>query len=65
MAANEKALFTPEEQILKGQREYYNLDLDEHKYLLQSNDQQQYSKRDSGKMPAPKGKSGKMEKWKM
>ena len=32
--ANEKALFTPDEQILKGQREYYNLDLDEHKYLL-------------------------------
>jgi UDP-N-acetylglucosamine 4-epimerase len=33
--ANEKALFTPEEQILKGQREYYNIELDEHKYLLQ------------------------------
>lgn len=33
--ANEKALFTPTEQILKGQREYYNLDLEEHKYLLQ------------------------------
>lgn len=33
--ANEKALFTSDEQILKGQREYYNLDLDEHKYLLQ------------------------------
>lgn len=33
--ANEKALFTPDEQILKGQREYYNLELDEHKYLLQ------------------------------
>lgn len=33
--ANEKALFTPEEQILKGQREYYNLELDEHKFLLQ------------------------------
>ena len=35
MQANEKALFTPEDQILKGQREYYNLELDEHKYLLQ------------------------------
>lgn len=33
--ANEKALFTPDEQILKGQKEYYNLELDEHKYLLQ------------------------------
>ncbi len=33
--ANEKAFFTPTEQILKGQREYYNLELDEHKYLLQ------------------------------
>ena len=33
--ANEKALFTPEEQILKGQREYCNLEIDEHKYLLQ------------------------------
>lgn len=32
--ANEKALFTTDEQILKGQKEYYNLDLDEHKYLL-------------------------------
>ncbi|MBX3008365.1 MAG: SDR family oxidoreductase [Melioribacteraceae bacterium] len=32
--ANEKALFTPNEQIIKGQREYYNLELDEHKYLL-------------------------------
>lgn len=33
--ANEKALFVPYEEILKGQREYFNLELDEHKYLLQ------------------------------
>lgn len=33
--ANEKALFALEEQILKGQREYYNLELDDHKYLLE------------------------------
>lgn len=33
--ANEKALFTTNEQILKGQRDYYNLELDEYKYLLQ------------------------------
>ncbi|MCF8261059.1 MAG: SDR family oxidoreductase [Melioribacteraceae bacterium] len=33
--ANEKALFRSDEDILKGLREYYNLDLDEHKYLLQ------------------------------
>lgn len=33
--ANENALFTPEEQILKGQKEYYNLVLDEHNYLSQ------------------------------
>jgi hypothetical protein len=33
--ANEKALFTPTAQILKGQKEYYNLELDEHKYLSQ------------------------------
>lgn len=32
MQANEKALFTSESEILKGQREYYNLELDEHKY---------------------------------
>jgi UDP-N-acetylglucosamine 4-epimerase len=30
--ANEKALFTTDEQILKGQYEYYNLDLESHKY---------------------------------
>lgn len=35
LQANEKALFTSEEQILKGQKEYYNLELDEHKYLIQ------------------------------
>lgn len=32
--ANEKALFATDEQILDGQKEYYNLELDEHKYLL-------------------------------
>ena len=31
--ANEKALFTTDEQIAHGQREYYNLDLDSHKYF--------------------------------
>ena len=30
--ANEKALFTSDEQIIKGQREFYNLDLENHKY---------------------------------
>jgi len=34
--ANEKALFASEVQILKGQKEYYNLELDKHKYLLQN-----------------------------
>ena len=33
--ANDKALFTPAEQIRRGQKEYYNLELEEHKYLLQ------------------------------
>lgn len=33
--ANEVALFTENKQIFRGQREYYNLELDEHKYLLQ------------------------------
>jgi len=35
LQANEKAHFTPEDQILKGKREYYNLELDEHKYMSQ------------------------------
>jgi UDP-N-acetylglucosamine/UDP-N-acetyl-alpha-D-glucosaminouronate 4-epimerase len=35
MQANEKALFTPAEQILKRQREYYNVELEKHKYMLQ------------------------------
>ncbi|MEA3494663.1 MAG: SDR family oxidoreductase [Bacteroidota bacterium] len=30
--ANEKALFATDKNILKGQREYYNIDLDSHKY---------------------------------
>ena len=30
--ANEKALFTSDEQIIKGQREFYNLDFENHKY---------------------------------
>jgi UDP-N-acetylglucosamine 4-epimerase len=33
--ANEKALFTTDEQIAQGQREYYNLGLEEHKYYNQ------------------------------
>ena len=33
--ANEKALFVPTEQIIMGQKEYYNLDLEQHKYLYQ------------------------------
>ncbi len=33
--ANEKALFTPQEQIAKGQHEYYNVELDFHKYYNQ------------------------------
>jgi len=41
--ANEKALFTPEEQILKGQKEYYNLELDEHKYLLKQDSIQSFN----------------------
>ena len=32
--ANEKALFTTDEQIFKGKKEYYNLEFEEHKYLL-------------------------------
>jgi UDP-N-acetylglucosamine 4-epimerase len=34
--ANEKAMFTSDEQITKGQHEYYNVDLEKHKYFLQS-----------------------------
>ncbi len=30
--ANEKAMFTPDEDIARGQREYYNVGLDSHKY---------------------------------
>jgi UDP-N-acetylglucosamine 4-epimerase len=33
--ANEKALFVSVDQIHKGQKDYYNLELDEHKYILQ------------------------------
>lgn len=33
--ANEKALFTSTEQIFKRQKEYYNVDLEHHKYSLQ------------------------------
>lgn len=36
LQANEKALFATDEQILHGQREYYNLELEEHKYLLEN-----------------------------
>jgi UDP-N-acetylglucosamine/UDP-N-acetylgalactosamine 4-epimerase len=34
--ANEKALFTPAKQIVKNQQDYYNLELDQHKYLAQN-----------------------------
>ncbi len=33
--ANEKALFVPAAKIVKNQKEYYNLELDQHKYLMQ------------------------------
>jgi len=33
--ANEKALFTSEDQIINGQKEYYNLEFEEHKYFTQ------------------------------
>jgi UDP-N-acetylglucosamine/UDP-N-acetylgalactosamine 4-epimerase len=33
--ANEKALFTPTNQIVENQRGYYNIELDQHKYLTQ------------------------------
>jgi UDP-N-acetylglucosamine/UDP-N-acetylgalactosamine 4-epimerase len=33
--ANEKALFTPPEDIVVNQKEYYNVELDQHKYLTQ------------------------------
>lgn len=45
--ANERALFVTSEEIFRGQKEYYNLELEEHKYLSQisefqsSNDQYQ------------------------
>jgi UDP-N-acetylglucosamine/UDP-N-acetylgalactosamine 4-epimerase len=35
LQANEKAMFVPLEAIHSGQREYYNIELDEHKYLVQ------------------------------
>lgn len=34
--ANERALFQSTQSIIKGQKEYYNLELDQHKYLLQT-----------------------------
>jgi len=37
--ANEKALFTSAEIIYKGRKEYYNLELDEHKFQLQEESQ--------------------------
>jgi UDP-N-acetylglucosamine/UDP-N-acetylgalactosamine 4-epimerase len=33
--ANDTALFTPTNQIIKKQKEYYNVELDQHKYLTQ------------------------------
>ena len=38
--ANEKALFTPDAIIIKGQKEYYNFELDEHKFLMQTQNKQ-------------------------
>jgi UDP-N-acetylglucosamine/UDP-N-acetylgalactosamine 4-epimerase len=35
--ANDKATFTSLESIIKGQREYYNFELDDHKYLIPEN----------------------------
>jgi len=37
MEANEKALFTESTQIFTGQRNFYNLEFDDHKYLKQIN----------------------------
>lgn len=34
--ANEKAIFTSSEKILQGRKEYYNLGLDHHKYVLEN-----------------------------
>jgi UDP-N-acetylglucosamine/UDP-N-acetylgalactosamine 4-epimerase len=38
--ANDKALFVSTEDILKGQIEYYNLELEQHKYFLQDTSEQ-------------------------
>ena len=35
--ANERAILTPTEQIIQRQREYYNLELDDHKYFNELN----------------------------
>ncbi len=35
--ANEKALFTPENKIFTGQQKYYNLELEENKFILSEN----------------------------
>ncbi|MBN1216381.1 MAG: NAD-dependent epimerase/dehydratase family protein [Candidatus Lokiarchaeota archaeon] len=35
--ANDKAIFTPTEQVIKGQKEYYNIGLESHKYLFANN----------------------------
>ncbi|HRI46799.1 MAG TPA: SDR family oxidoreductase [Ignavibacteriaceae bacterium] len=43
LQANERALFTSEEQILKGQKENYNIELENHKYLLQDSAIQTYN----------------------
>lgn len=36
--ANEKAMFATNEQITKGQHEYYNVDLEKHKYFRQGDE---------------------------
>ncbi len=56
--ANEKALFTPDANISQGQREYYNVDLDSHKYYNTS--QSFTSKRSEDSLPSltPKQSEG-------
>jgi UDP-N-acetylglucosamine/UDP-N-acetylgalactosamine 4-epimerase len=39
--ANEKALFVPTVEIVHHQKEYYNIELDQHKYLTQSESPQE------------------------
>ena len=45
--ANEKALFTTEEKIAKGQHEYYNIDLEKQKYFRQGDKETEQQGEDS------------------